>query len=389
MGFSFFNRSAAPAQVKASAAAPVMAFHGTGRAIWSPRDHATLTRNGYESNAIGFRAVRMVAEASAAVPLKLTENGAQMSTHPVATLLAQPNPTVDTNSFLEIIYGHLLLSGNAYIEGAAHDTVGLPRELHAIRPDRMRVVPGTDGWPMAYEYSVGQKKHRWSMTGEVRPILHLKGFHPLNDHYGMAPLEAAATAVDIHNSAQKWAKALLDNAARPSGAIVFSGSDGSGAMSEEQYQRLIHEIEENHAGARNAGRPMLLEGGLDWRPMGYSPSDMEFLDTKNAAAREIALAVGVPPMLLGLPGDNTYSNYQEANRAFYRQTVLPLVTKTANALGCWLSETQDSSIVLAPDLDAIPALSVEREALWKRVAEATFLDEAEKRALLGLPPREA
>ena len=389
MGFRLFGRGGVPEQVKASATAPVMAFHGTGRAVWSARDHATLTRNGYEANAVGFRAVRMVAEASAAVPLVLTEGGARMAAHPVATLLSQPNPGQDAASFLETVYGHMLLSGNAYVEGAAHDGVGLPRELHAIRPDRMRVVPGADGWPMAYEYAVGQKKHRWSMAGDVRPILHLKGFHPLNDHYGMAPLEAAATAVDIHNAAQKWAKALLDNAARPSGAIVFAGKDGSGSMTEEQYQRLVQEIEQNHAGARNAGRPMLLEGGLDWRPMGYSPSDMEFLATKNAAAREIALAFGVPPMLLGLPGDNTYSNYQEANRAFYRQTVLPLVTKTANALACWLNAAQGIDVALAPDLDAIPALSVEREALWKRVSEATFLDDAEKRAALGLPQRQA
>ena len=120
--------------------------------------------------------------------------------------------------------------------------------------------------------------------------------------------------------------------------------------------------------------------------MGYSPSDMEFLNTKNAAAREIALAFGVPPMLLGLPGDNTYSNYQEANRAFYRQTVLPLVTKTAYAVACWLSEAPAVNVAIEPDLDAIPALSVEREALWKRVGDATFLSDNEKRAMLGLPP---
>lgn len=387
MGFSLFRRSVEPAQTKASAIGPLMAFHGTGRAVWSPRDHATLTRQGYEMNAVGFRAVRMVAEAAAAVPWILSENGARMSTHPILDLLSRPNPATDARSFLETLYGHLQLSGNAYVEAAAHDGLGMPRELHAVRPDRMRVVPGTDGWPMAYEYKVGQKKHRWSMTGEIRPILHLKGFHPLNDHYGMAPLEAAANSLDIHNAAQKWAKALLDNAARPSGAIVFAGQDGNGTLSEEQYQRLITEIETNHAGAGNAGRPMLLEGGLDWRPMGYSPSDMEFLSTKNAAAREIALAFGVPPMLLGLPGDNTYSNYQEANRAFYRQTVLPLVTKTAHAFASWLIDGQSAPISIEPDLDAVPALSVEREALWKRVSDAAFLDDNEKRAILGLPPK--
>ena len=130
---------------------------------------------------------------------------------------------------------------------------------------------------------------------------------------------------------------------------------------------------------------MLLDGGLDWKPMGYSPADMEFLETRNAAAREIALAFGVPPQLLGLPGDNTYSNYQEANRAFFRQTVLPLVRKTSAALAGWLAP--EGGLAIEPDLEAVPALAAERDALWKRVTEADFLDEAEKRALLGLGPR--
>ena len=387
MAFNLFGRARKPEESKASAAAPIMAFHGTGRAVWTARDAGSMARNGYEGNAIGFRAVRMVAEACAAIPIVLLENGAHMNEHPVKRLLEQPNPVQDGQTFFEALYGHLQLSGNAYVELAGVDTLGVPRELHVLRSDRMRVVPGKDGWPMAYEYQVGSKKHRWSNESDLRPILHLKGFHPANDHYGMSPMTAAAAAVDIHNAAAKWSKALLDNAARPSGAIVFAGKDGAGTLSEEQYQRLTDEIEKNHAGASNAGRPMLLEGGLDWRPMGYSPTDMEFLKTKDAAAREIALAFGVPPMLLGLQGDNTYSNYQEANRAFYRQTVLPLVRKTARAMACWLSQVPGVDVRLEPDLDAVPALGTEREALWKRITAADFLDEDEKRTLLGLPPR--
>jgi hypothetical protein len=153
----------------------------------------------------------------------------------------------------------------------------------------------------------------------------------------LSPLQAAAVAIDVHNSRQSsWSKALLDNAARPSGAIVYKGADGQGQLSADQYDRLVSEMEAHHQGARNAGRPMLLEGGLDWKPMGFSPSDMEFQKTKEAAAREIAIAFGVPPMLLGIPGDATYANYQEANRAFYRLTVLPLATRVTAAcrIGC-------------------------------------------------------
>ncbi|MEL7259189.1 MAG: phage portal protein, partial [Pseudomonadota bacterium] len=216
------------------------------------------------------------------------------------------------------------------------------------------------------------------------PVCHIKSFHPQDDHYGLSPMQAAARAVDVHNSAAHWSKALLDNAARPSGAIVFSGADGQGTLSHDQYDRLVNEMESHHQGARNAGRPMLLEGGLDWKPMGFSPSDMEFQKTKESAAREIALAFGVPPMLLGIPGDATYANYQEANRAFYRLTVLPLVARVAASVADWLSAYSDDALELRPDLDQVPALSAERDAQWARVTAATFLSDAEKRALLGL-----
>ena len=238
---------------------------------------------------------------------------------------------------------------------------------------------------MAYEYAVGGRKHRFAAGEGVSPICHVKSFHPQDDHYGLSPMQAAASAVDVHNAASCWSKALLDNAARPSGAIVYNSAEGQGSMNPDQYDRLLAEMENHHQGARNAGRPMLLEGGLDWKPMGFSPSDMEFQKTKEAAAREIAQAFGVPPMLLGIPGDATYANYQEANRAFYRLTVLPLVARVTAAVGFWLSEFTGEAIELKPDLDQVPALSLERDNQWKRVSGASFLSDAEKRNILGLP----
>ncbi|MEQ1731850.1 MAG: phage portal protein, partial [Vicinamibacterales bacterium] len=195
----------------------------------------------------------------------------------------------------------------------------------------------------------------------VRAVLHMKLFHPANDHYGLSPIEAAASAIDLHNAAARWNKALLDNSARPSGALVYS----SGAqMTTEQFERLKGELEASFQGTRNAGRPLLLEGGLDWKAMSLSPRDLDFMEAKHAAAREIALAIGVPPMLLGIPGDNTYANYAEANRAFWRQTVLPLVHRTTRAMSGWLSPAFGGELRLAPDIDAVEALSPEREALW-------------------------
>ncbi len=390
MVFDFLKRAAPVAvpEQKASATGRVVAMQGGGRAVWSARDVVSLTRTGFQGNPVGFRVVKLIAETAAALPLVLQDGARRYETHPMLDLMRRPNAAQGRAEWFEALYGFLLLSGNAYLE-AVPGSGALPGEVHVLRSDRMSLVPGADGWPVAYDYAVGGRVHRFAMGEGVAPICHIKAFHPQHDHYGFSPMQAAAVAVDVHNSASSWSKALLDNAARPSGAIVYRGVDGQGALSSDQYERLVSEMESHHQGARNAGRPMLLEGGLDWKPMGFSPSDMEFQQTKEAAAREIAIAFGVPPMLMGIPGDATYANYQEANRAFYRLTVLPLVAKVTAAVAHWLSGFSGDEVELRPDLDQVPALAGERDQLWARVGAAEFLSVSEKRVLLGLPPLEA
>ncbi len=383
--FDFLKRTGAKTpEHKASATGRVVAWGNAGRVAWSPRDAVSLARSGFQGNPIGFRAVKLIAEAAAALPLVLQDAERRYETHPVLELIRRPNGAQGRAELFEAVYGFLLLAGNAYLE-AVPGPGALPGELHVLRPDRMALVPGADGWPVAYDYTVAGRSHRFDMGGGAQPVCHIRTFHPQDDHYGFSPLQAAATAIDVHSSASAWSKALLDNAARPSGAIVFRGTDGQGQLTPDQYDRLVGEMEAHHQGARNAGRPMLLEGGLDWKPMGFSPSDMEFHQTKQAAAREIAIAFGVPPMLMGIPGDATYANYQEANRAFYRLTVLPLVARVTAAVSHWLAGFTGEAVELRPDLDQIPALAAERDQQWARVGAADFLTPAEKRLILGLP----
>lgn len=367
---------------KASQTGSLIAFHAQGQPVWSPRDYAALAREGFAKNAVVYRCVRMISEAAASVPLLAFEGREERDEHPLLRLVASPNATQCAPDLFEAWYGYLLVAGNAYMEAVS--VGGDVRELHVLRPDRMKVVPGPDGWPEAYEYTAAGQSVRFPQDAErgERPILHMALFHPTNDHYGMSPLEAAAIGVDIHNASGGWNKALLDNSARPSGALVYQGKDG--ALTGEQYDRLKEELESGFQGTGNAGRPLLLEGGLDWKAMSLSPKDMDFINAKYVAAREIALALGVPPMLLGIPGDNTFANYREANRTFWRQTVLPLVGRTTKALSGWLGE----GVELKPDLDRIEALSVEREALWERVRKADFLTLNEKRSLVGYGPIE-
>ncbi len=385
----FTGRPSTPAVVsplagKASAAGGLIAFENLHRPVWAPRDYAAFASEGFMQNAIVYRCVRMIAECAGHVPLLLYDGEQEIEEHPLLSLIRRPNSHETWPDFMQRLAGFLLVSGNAYIEAIALD--GEIRELHTLRPDRVRIVPGADGWPEAFDYSAGGRTVR--IAGEaadgVRSVLHIKLFHPTNDHYGLSPLEAAAGAIDLHNAAQRWNKALLDNSARPSGAIVYTARDGN--LTAEQIERLKVELEAGFQGAANAGRPLLLEGGLDWKAMSLSPKDMDFIEARHVAAREIALALGVPPMLLGIPGDNTYSNLAEAQRTFWRSTVLPQVERIALGLSGWLGRLDGRALVLKPDLDSLPALSGERDALWASLERTTFLSRDEKRAIAGFSP---
>jgi HK97 family phage portal protein len=384
---SFFSRlfgARAPEQKNSRAA--MLALHSIGAPQWTARNTVALTRAGYERNAVCYRAVRMIAESCASVPWLLYEGRAENPEHPLLRLIERPNPADTSVSFIEALCSNLLLYGNAYVEGVFVD--GLLRELYCLRPDRMSVVTGRDGWPAAYVYSAAGDNVRFDMQRRgVEPILHIRLFNPLDDTYGFAPLAAAQTALDTHNAASFWNKALLDNSARPSGALVYAGPDG-GHLTDAQFDRLKQELAENFSGADNAGRPLLLEGGLDWKTLSLSPKDMDFAETKASAAREIALAFGVPPLLLGLPGDNTYRNYEEANRAFWRQTVIPLVQRLQKAFCAW-TQPGFAPFRIDYNADRIDALALERAQEWSRIGAAAFLTVDEQREAAGYGPMSA
>jgi len=344
-----------------------------------PASYEAQIRAGVIGNPVAQRAMRLVCEAAGGTALKA--DGAQGEG--AARVLALVNCCSSGQALVETLASHLLLHGNGYVQIVA-GADGTPVELYALRPERVSVEADARGWPAAYLYRVGDSVTRLTPEdGAGRTsIIHMKALHPLDDHYGLGCVGAAAGAVAIHNAATVWNKALLDNAARPSGAMVYDPGDGS-VMSPEQFERVKQEMEAAFAGAANAGRPMLLEGGLDWKALSLTPAEMDFVGLKAAAAREIALVFGVPPMLLGLPGDNSYANYREANRALWRQTVLPLVAKIGAGLsqglcGWW------PGVRITADLDAVSVLAEERTALWDRVAAADFLTAEEKKAMLGI-----
>jgi len=290
---------------------------------------------------------------------------------------------------MESLYANLQIFGNVYIEAIRPSAMEPPTELYILRPDRMKVIPGATGLPQGYQYGVNGQLTTWPsdpLTGEST-ILHLKQFHPLDDWYGLAPMEAALQSIDQHNASGAWNQALLNQGARPSGALVYSPKDGGPtALTDDQLQRLREEMGRLYQGDRNAGRPLILEGGLEWREMSLSPKDMDWLSGRNNAARDIALAFGVPAQLIGIPDAQTYANMEQARLAFYEETILPIITRTIAAMDHWLCPMYGDTPELDFDPDSISALTEKRQAQWSKIDDASFLTQDEKRDAAGYSP---
>lgn len=360
-------------------------FTGKKDPSWSKRQYdKAFADEGYSKNVIAYQAIEKTAKAVGAIPWYVKRrDGEEMKDHPLLRLIENPNPLQSRSEYLQALVGFYRISGNAYMERVM--VQGKPRELYTLRPDRTKVVPSETGFPRGYVYRVGQNEVKWEadpVTG-MSDIRHLKTFNPLDDWYGLSPIEAGAYAVDQHNESMKWIQSLLQNGAAPSGALEMQkGENGFGSLSDDEFNRLKVEIDEKYSGSSNAGRPMLLEGGLKWTQMGLSPQAMGIIETKYSAARDVSLALAVPPLLLNIPGDSTFNNYKEARLAFYEETVIPLAQHIRDELNAWLSPLFDGA-TLELDLDQVPAIAEKRMEMWAMANESTDLTINERRAMKG------
>lgn len=354
-----------------------------GQPVWSPRNYESFAKEAYGKNVVAYQSINRIADAIASVRMAVYRGETELVDHPLLSLFRRPNPMQSYGDYVRAKVSFLMISGNGYEE---RFMVGSEvKELYQLRPDRMSILPAPNGIPSAYIYKVGQNVTRWEVDPRTLNcnVRHIKLFNPLNDWYGMSPIEAGAYALDQNNESMAWMQALLQNSARPSGALTVK--DG-GTLSDENFNRLKAQIEEQYSGSNNAGRPMLLEGGLDWQQMGLSPSDMGIIESKFASARDVALAFGVPPQLLGIPGDNTYANYAEARLAFWEDTALPLLDMIVRDWNAWLGSLY--GVEIRPDIDSIPAIAEKRLSMWQMADASNDLTINERRALKGYGPIE-
>ena len=374
----------------------MMGYFGVGTEEAKQYKYQDLAKEGYLKNAIVYRCVNEISKGASAVPFMLKAGDQIMEEHPLIDLLMRPNPLQSYSEFFNSLFGYILLSGNAYILKTGSD-MGLPKELHQLRPDRINIKGSGKPIPEKYEYMVNGRVSQTYLIDQENgfsELKHIKLWNPLDDYYGLSPMSAAAVEVDQFNMASKHNVNLLSNGARPSGAVIFKPQDDQGFavnLTESQRQQLLTDLNNRFSGAGNAGRPMLLEGDFDWKEMGLSPKDMDFLNLKNMSATDIALCFGVPSQLVGVPDSQTYSNVAEARLALYEETIIPHLRKIASDLNEWLVPLFDDRLTLEFDIDSIPALSERVKRTYENVTSAVregIMTRNEARQQLGLEPKD-
>lgn len=377
--------------IKTSRTAQIITTPGTGGVVWPQRNYENFAKETYLKNVIAYKSIDEIAKSVASVPweqfMHLSDGGREkILDDPVINALKRPNPDEGLPSVILRATAYLVMSGNSFLERITPETGpnrGVIQELYSLRPDRfkLKINSGT-GRLERYVYTVSGRTIDWEVdpiTGQC-DVLHLKSFHPLDDWWGAAATESAAREIDTSNAATQWNKSILDNEGRP--GMVFTLI---GALGEEAFDGLEKHLREDHGGAANAGKNLIITGdkGTKAEPYGWSPKDLDFNEGDLRLARKIASGYGVPPMIIGIPGEATFANYKEARLAFWETTVFFYLNYFKEELNNWLFE-KDSKMFIDYNLDDVPALAVKRDMLWKRAQESDFLEINEKREMVGL-----
>lgn len=364
-----------------------------GKAVYTEANYEGFAKKGFQRNVIVYAAISKIATSCAGVNWVLYsgkgKNKTELETHPFLDLWARPNPLQSTSEFVESLIGFLKIAGNSYIE--ENVVKGKATELWPVRPDKVKIVPNARGFVQRYTFENGQAKRSWEVDQITlrASLAHWKTFNPLNDWYGQSPLQAAIQALDQNNAGQRWNLALLQNSAVPSGVLQMESTQGNirGTLTDDQYTKLKKKLDEHYSGPANAGRPMILEGGLSWKAISLSPKEMEFIESKEVSATDLAIAFGVPPELMGL-GEKTYANQKEARLAFWEDTNLPTMDALRDLLNYWLLPTFGPELYFDYDRDDIEALQYRREQKYLSLAPVKFLTVNEKREAVGYEPRD-
>lgn len=296
-----------------------------GRPVASEWSAEKAINEGLKVNAWVYSAVTKIATGLASVPLLLErakgDTWAPETDHELAALLRRPNPFMARQDMLERWAIHMLLAGNGFwwlnIVG------GKPTEIWPIMPDQISPIASRADFISGYEWRLSSTDKRVLPTDQVA---HWMFVDPGNPRWGLAPLQAAAAAVDLDQAAAKWNRAVLRNDGKPPLAIFLDG-----ALTHAEMKTATAQVREQMDGA-SVRQALVLGGASKAQPLAMNATELDFLNGRRFSREEIAAVFGVPPILMSFGEAATFSNLDAAKAILWEDRIVPLLDDLCQGL---------------------------------------------------------
>jgi len=274
-----------------------------------------------------YSCVRILAEAVAGLPLhlyKYTDGGGKEKAlnHPLYRLLHdEPNPEMSSFVFRETLMTHLLLWGNAYAQ-VIRNGKGEVIALYPLMPNKMSVDRDENG-RLYYTYYRGSdeaiKNKDFAVTLQPSDVLHIPGLG-FDGLVGYSPIAMAKNAIGMAIACEEYGAKFFANGAAPGGVLEHPGTI-------KDPQRVRESWQSTFGGSGNANKIAVLEEGMKYTPIGISPEQAQFLETRKFQINEIARIFRVPPHMVGDLEKSSFSNIEQQSLEFVKYTLDPWVIR--------------------------------------------------------------
>ncbi len=304
--------------------------------------------------------------------------------HPLQRLLDSPNPFWNRSDLWRATETYLSLWGAAFW-GLERDEDGGIAEIWPLRPDKMRVIPDSERYIRGFVY-VGA-------GGELVPylpddVVWMRYFNPLDEYAGLSPIAPLRQSADMGMDALRANRKLLQNDSTP-GLIIELG----GVPTDEEVSEFYARWESRFQGVDKTRRPALLSPGMKASNLGFSPRDMEYIESLRWSLEDVTRVFGVPKVMIGDLENTTFSNFSTARRLFWEDTVAAQLAFYTEALRHHLlPHFGDDSLTVEFDLSGVEALKESEENKAKRrniYVKAGIMTVDEVRREMNLPPLES
>lgn len=257
-----------------------------------------------------------------------------------------------------------------------------PREIWWANPSKMKVVPDPTGYIKGFIYT----DNGVSIAFDPSDIIWLKYDNPADEFSGLSPIASARLAIDTANGAMRSNRQIFENGMMLSG--VIGPADKSSSLTREQAEQLSQMLERRFRGADKAHRTAVLTQPISFTPLNLSPRDAEFMALMNWGIREVCTVFGVAPQLIGDQTHSTYSNYEQAAKALWTDTLLPEATFFADELTEQLVPLfGNEADEIEFDASNIETLQEDRAEVIDQVVKLVGVGVPLNRALQELAPR--